>query len=276
MRRSANAASATIVTPPFVEKPADRTPLQWVLWRTSPHDLVLAQACRHHLLPAAERAGRQVFGLRRQQPDDVATVLFSSGSTGVRRACLLSHHNLLSNVEGVRNPCGSPHRQDHGRAAVLPRLRPHRLPVGCAAVGHRRRLSRQPARREDHRQAGGRACATVLMSTADLLPELPADLRAPRSLATIRHTLVGAERFPASLARRLPRGIASPCSKAMAARRWGRSSPSTLSTSTHGAHQNRPATSPAPSAIPYRRGRQRSSMSRAAKCCRPTARACCW
>ena len=59
--------------------------------------LLLAAAC--YLLPSALVA--RLFGLRRGQPDDVATILFSSGSTGTPKGVMLSHHNLLSNVEAV-------------------------------------------------------------------------------------------------------------------------------------------------------------------------------
>ena len=35
-------------------------------------------------------------------PDDVATVIFSSGSTGEPKGVMLSHHNILSNIESLR------------------------------------------------------------------------------------------------------------------------------------------------------------------------------
>lgn len=37
---------------------------------------------------------------RHVAPDDIATILFSSGSTGEPKGIMLSHHNLLSNFEG--------------------------------------------------------------------------------------------------------------------------------------------------------------------------------
>src|SRR6266550_2509860 len=38
---------------------------------------------------------------KQQRPDDLATVIFSSGSTGTPKGVKLSHHNILSNVEGI-------------------------------------------------------------------------------------------------------------------------------------------------------------------------------
>ena len=52
---------------------------------------------RAFLLPSAWLAHRY----RGQQPHDLATVIFSSGSTGTPKGVMLSHHNILANVEGI-------------------------------------------------------------------------------------------------------------------------------------------------------------------------------
>jgi acyl-[acyl-carrier-protein]-phospholipid O-acyltransferase/long-chain-fatty-acid--[acyl-carrier-protein] ligase len=39
---------------------------------------------------------------RNQHPDDMATIIFSSGSTGPPKGVMLSHRNILSNIEGIR------------------------------------------------------------------------------------------------------------------------------------------------------------------------------
>ncbi|HUL08877.1 MAG TPA: AMP-binding protein, partial [Candidatus Acidoferrum sp.] len=156
----------------------------------------LATIC--YLLPSGLVA--RMLGLRMQQPDDVATVLFSSGSTGVPKGVLLSHHNLLSNVEGVAQILWiAPTDKMMG---VLPFFHAFGL-TGClwvpllsgiGAVYHANPLDAKTIGKLIAEHG-----ATILISTPTFCQSY---LRAcePAQLATIRHTLVGAERLPASLA----------------------------------------------------------------------------
>lgn len=69
-------------------------------------------------LLAARLAPRAVLCGSRPAPDDTATIIFSSGSTGSPKGVLLSHHNILSNIESLR-AVFQPEQKDCV-AAVLP------------------------------------------------------------------------------------------------------------------------------------------------------------
>jgi acyl-[acyl-carrier-protein]-phospholipid O-acyltransferase/long-chain-fatty-acid--[acyl-carrier-protein] ligase len=56
-----------------------------------------AAAVKAFLAPASWLNRRYV----KQRPDDLATVIFSSGSTGAPKGVMLSHHNILANIEGI-------------------------------------------------------------------------------------------------------------------------------------------------------------------------------
>jgi len=58
----------------------------------------LATALKAFLLPASWLNRRAV---KQQRPNDLATIIFSSGSTGTPKGVMLSHHNILSNVEAI-------------------------------------------------------------------------------------------------------------------------------------------------------------------------------
>ncbi len=62
-------------------------------------------------LKARIRPARVLLGTKRIRPDEVATILFSSGSTAEPKGVMLSHHNLLSNIESFRSVV-SPKRDD--------------------------------------------------------------------------------------------------------------------------------------------------------------------
>jgi acyl-[acyl-carrier-protein]-phospholipid O-acyltransferase/long-chain-fatty-acid--[acyl-carrier-protein] ligase len=158
--------------------------------------LALAALC--YLLPSGLTA--RLLGLRRQQPDDVATVLFSSGSTGAPKGVLLSHHNLLSNVEAVAQILWiAPADKVLG---VLPFFHAFGLtgtlwvPLlsGIGAVYHGNPLDAKTigALAAEHR-------ATVLISTPTFCQSYLRGCE-PDKFATIRHAVLGAERLPAALA----------------------------------------------------------------------------
>jgi len=59
----------------------------------------IATVLKAFLLPASWLTRRYFAS---QKPNDLATVIFSSGSTGMPKGVMLSHRNIVSNVEGIR------------------------------------------------------------------------------------------------------------------------------------------------------------------------------
>jgi acyl-[acyl-carrier-protein]-phospholipid O-acyltransferase/long-chain-fatty-acid--[acyl-carrier-protein] ligase len=59
----------------------------------------LTTAAKAFLMPARWLNRRAV---KQQRPNDLATIIFSSGSTGTPKGVMLSHHNIISNIEGIR------------------------------------------------------------------------------------------------------------------------------------------------------------------------------
>ena len=92
------------------------------------------------LLPA--RLLLRVYRPEQSKADDLATVIFSSGSTGTPKGVMLSHRNILTNVEGIGQVYWvTGERPRARRAAVLPFVRLHRHALAAAAPRLRRRLS---------------------------------------------------------------------------------------------------------------------------------------
>jgi acyl-[acyl-carrier-protein]-phospholipid O-acyltransferase/long-chain-fatty-acid--[acyl-carrier-protein] ligase len=158
--------------------------------------LVLAAAC--WLLPRFMLI--HLFDLRRQEPDDPAAILFSSGSTGEPKGAMLSHANILSNVEAVAQVLWID--RDDKMMGVLPFFHAFGLtgtiwiPLisGIGAAYHANPLDAKTIGRQIERHK-----ATILISTPTFCQ---AYLRVctPDDFASLRHVVVGAEKLQPALA----------------------------------------------------------------------------
>jgi acyl-[acyl-carrier-protein]-phospholipid O-acyltransferase/long-chain-fatty-acid--[acyl-carrier-protein] ligase len=61
---------------------------------------------------------KQLAGGHEPQPEDIGAIIFSSGTTGIPKGVLLSHANLLSNVNAVQEV--QPTRKQDSMCAILP------------------------------------------------------------------------------------------------------------------------------------------------------------
>jgi acyl-[acyl-carrier-protein]-phospholipid O-acyltransferase/long-chain-fatty-acid--[acyl-carrier-protein] ligase len=126
---------------------------------------------------------------------DLATIMFSSGSTGEPKGIMLSHHNVISNLEAIGQILGAvPEDRVMG---VLPFFHAFGftgtlfmpLVLGLGAVYHPNPL--------DAKSIGGlikKYKATLLISTPTFCQSYYR-VCAPEDLASLRHVVVGAERL---------------------------------------------------------------------------------
>lgn len=152
----------------------------------------LAALVRARLWPAG-----LLTPLRGFRPDDVATIIFSSGTTGTPKGVALSHHNICSNVEAV-TLVFRPRAEDN-LAATLPFF--HSFGYTCGLwfpllSGMRSSFHPSPLDSTRIGQMIREEGCTVLFSTPTFLighlRRVP-----PEDLRTLRHVVTGAEKLKA-------------------------------------------------------------------------------
>ena len=136
----------------------------------------------------------------RRTPDSLATVVFSSGSTGVPKGVMLSHYNLISNIEAFSQLF--PITADDRVAGVLPFFHSFGFTVtiwfpllsGCGVVYHHNptdaRATGELVRKYD---------ATFLLSTPTFCTAY-ARKCTKEEFASLRFVLVGAEKLRPTVA----------------------------------------------------------------------------
>ena len=147
--------------------------------------------------------------------DDPATIIFSSGSTGEPKGVVLSHFNIDSNVQAIREAYRV--LPSDRLIAILPMFHSFGYTISWFAPnsGMGLHLSSQPARRPGDRRAGRSAyAATILLATPTFL-QLYLRRCAPAQFGSIRLVLAGAEKLSESLSLRSRTRSASARWKAM-------------------------------------------------------------
>lgn len=128
-------------------------------------------------------------------PDDLCTIMFSSGSTGTPKGVILSHHNIMSNLEAIAQILWI--QPDDRMMGVLPFFHSFGftgtlcvpLVTGIGAIYHPNPLDAKTIGKLA-REHG----ATILISTPTFCQAYHRTC-GPEDFKTLRHVVVGAERL---------------------------------------------------------------------------------
>ena len=137
---------------------------------------------------------------RHVAPDDLATIIFSSGSTGDPKGVMLSHHNIISNIEGFRDVYRF--TREDGMCAGLPFF--HSFGFTCTlwcpvVTGFRVSFHPNPLDGVAMAELVREEKLTILLATPTFLSVYLRRAK-PEDFATLRSVIVGAEKLKQKLA----------------------------------------------------------------------------
>jgi acyl-[acyl-carrier-protein]-phospholipid O-acyltransferase/long-chain-fatty-acid--[acyl-carrier-protein] ligase len=138
--------------------------------------------------------------VRAADPDALATVIFSSGSTGVPKGVMLTHRNILANIESVRNLFQL--SQSDVMIGVLPFFHSFGFTgtlwfpaiVGFGVAHHPNPTDAKTIGELTQKYRG-----TLIISTPTFCATYARKIR-PEQFATLRYAIVGAERLRETVA----------------------------------------------------------------------------
>lgn len=131
----------------------------------------------------------------RSSPDDAAVILFTSGSEADPKAVVLSHRNLLSNVDQILH--AFPIGKHEVMFSALPQFHAFGLTAGVLLPlmnGMRTVIGLSPLRHKENLQLIRTQKPTVMLSTDTFLNQLYKAAK-PADLASLRFVVAGAERL---------------------------------------------------------------------------------
>ncbi|MGL4419052.1 MAG: AMP-binding protein, partial [Gemmataceae bacterium] len=151
------------------------------------------------LLPA--RCIEWSFGLHRTQPDDVLTIIYSSGTTGTPKGVMLTHRNIASNAHAFHN--GVALKREDRMLATLPFFHSFGYTVclwAPAGIGMLVVFYPDPRAGKEIGELCLKHQCTIQLGTATFL-RFYLRRSSPSDFQSLRLLICGAEKLPVSLAK---------------------------------------------------------------------------